>query len=148
MKFLKSLACAAAMVAATFTASAQFHGPYPFTIDVCSNTPLVITTGGISNILTEVNIGKDGFSVTPLIVATNAATSNVNVQASVCVQSNNYSTSTIGLGNLTLNGTTAVRANVFVPASTIGNAAKVKITITNASNASIIVSNCFVTSWQ
>ena len=143
-KITLTIALMAAFVA---NSNAQFFGSKPLVKEVVTSATGIATTASLSNNVAA-SIGRHCFAVTAYLVATNASTSNVNVQAYVSHDGTSYNSSPVVLGNIALNGTTPVRETVYVPNTTIGNVAAVKLVLTNAHSATITCSNLTVTSFQ
>lgn len=137
----------ALIVAFVATSNAQFFGSKPIAKEVVTSASTIATTASLSNNVAA-SVGKNGFAVTTYLVGTNAGTANINVQAYVSHDGTSYSTAPIILGDVAMNGTTPVRKTIFVPPTTIGNVAAVKLVLTNAHTAGVTISNVSVTSFQ
>jgi hypothetical protein len=143
-KILTIITLAAAMV---LPASAQFHGSAPYTYDLLQGVPMILVTTGVTNLPVPAFIGKDGFAITPYCVATNASTATVALLAYPASDGKKTTDTPTALGNITLNGTTAVRSSVRVAGTTFYGTGMLYIQVTNTHTASIIVSNIIVSSW-
>jgi hypothetical protein len=113
-----------------------------------ATTKITLVGQGVTNITTPIFVGKDGFSVFIHQAGTNATTANLNVQASVSPNGTLYNTANTVLGNVAQAGVTPVRGIIYIPTSTIGNVAAIKITLTNAHTEYVIISNVVVSTWR
>ncbi len=143
MKFLKFILTGVAAIALALSASAQFQGTAPSTVDLLGGTPLLITAGATSNLTVTAKIGKDGFSVMPRVIATNASTAVVAVQVAPVNKLGEVFGTLTQVGTVTLNGTTVVPG--YLNTGSNYNIGALRVTLTNGHTATIIVSNVFVT---
>ena len=124
------------------SANAQFQPSGAQFKDVLS-APLTVATLATSNNTTSVYIGKDGFSVTPTLVGTNAGTAVVAFYAYPVINGVTNQTSTY-LGTIAMNGTTVVKTSILVAPSVFYGTGFIQLSLTNAHTASVIVSNLVV----
>ncbi len=149
MKFLKSLFIGATVIVMSLTAHAQFSGPGGNSRDLLNNTPLTITTAGISNLTVYVKPTQNGFSIAPYFVATNASLTNIAFYATpiVPLPSGSSTGTAVGsaslLGTVAANGTTAVAGYINITSNY--NVVAIRIGISNTHSSSIVVSNLFYT---
>jgi len=145
---MKKLLSILFVVALAVPAFAQFRGVAPYTRDVLGGTPLTINAGSISNITVMAYVGRDGFAVTPYMVAASASTANVYVFATPDADGKlaTVSPSLVGAG-VALNGTTPVRGSAFAANSLFYGTGYVQLSVTNASAVSVTVSNLTVSAW-
>lgn len=140
-KFLLSIAAVAAMV---LPVAAQFRGPGPGVKDLLNGTPLVVTTGAISNITVYGVPTQNGFSISPYLVLTNSGTPSIAFYQTPVVP-NSGSGTTVGspvlVGSVAAAGTTAVRGNLLV--LTNQNTVGVQISVSNTHSASLTLSNLY-----
>jgi hypothetical protein len=144
MKFLKHLLLAAVIAATSFSARAQFRGPGPGVQDLLNGTPLIVTTGGISNITVYGRATANGFALSPYFNLTNSGTPAIAFYQNAVIPNGGTGT-TIGnpvlVGTVAGSGTTAQRGNLLV--LTNNNCVGVQISVSNTHSASIVVSNLY-----
>ena len=136
-----------ALFALTISANAQFHGSTTYSRDLLNGTPIVLASGAVTNLPVAGYIGKDGFAVTPYFVATNADTATLAILAIPMSDGTKTTDAATALGNVTGNGTTAVRSSVRVAGTTFYGTGTITVQLTNTHSASIIISNVTVSSW-
>ena len=103
---------------------------------------------GVTNIVVPAYIGKDGFSVTPYFVGTNAGTANLQINA--CPMADGVHTNSVTvtpIGAVAMAATVPVRKSIFVADTIFPGCGLVMIQLTNAHTDSITVSNLYVGSW-
>jgi hypothetical protein len=145
---MKKIITLVALLGLVVSASAQFRSSSPVKVDVLGGTPVVLAASGSTTISTSAYIGKDGFTVTPYFVGTNSGTANLAILAvPVGDGVNSNSTAATALGNVAMNGTTAVRGSVFTAGTTFAGTGLVKIVLTNAHTAILTISNVTVSAW-
>ena len=144
---MKKILAILTLVAMAIPAFAQFHGSSPYTYDLLGGKAITLATASSTNIIAPAFIGKDGFAITPYVVATNASTAVVAVQAYPAPDGTKTTDTVTALGTVTLNGTTPVRSSVRVAGTTFYGTGIIYITLTNAHTSTITISNLTVSSW-
>jgi hypothetical protein len=135
------------LLALTVSANAQFHGSTTYSKDLLNGVPMKLATGAVTNLPVPAYIGKDGFSVTPYFVATNADSATLAVLAYPMSDGVVTTVAPTAIGNVTGNGTTAVRASVRVAGTVFYGTGMVTIQLTNTHTDTITVSNVTISSW-
>lgn len=149
MKFIKTILCAASVIAVSFSAQAQFSGPAGRSADLLNNTPLIVTTGAISNITVYVKPNQNGFALQPYMVLTNSGTPAIAFYANpvVPVPFTSSTGTAIGtpalLGTVSANATTPVAGYINILSNY--NAIGIRIGVSNTHSASLVLSNLVYT---
>jgi hypothetical protein len=145
---MKKILTILAVVALAIPAFAQFRPSGTYNFDLLSSSgKITLPTTGVTNIVVPAYIGKDGFSVTPVLVGTNAGTANLAILAIPAPSGVTNTAAPTALGNVAMNGTTPVRSSVFVAGTTFYGTGTVVLQLTNAHTASLVISNLYIGSW-
>lgn len=147
MKFTKHIFATLLAVAFAINAQAQFRPSAAYTQDLLGGKPITLPTTGVTNIPVLAYVGKDGFSVTPVLVGTNSGTANLAILAIPAPSGTTNTVTPTGIGNVAMNGTTAVRNSVYNSGATFYGTSVVMLQLTNAHTASLTISNLYISAW-